>query len=419
MFAMQPWPTDGMDNFDHMSYTRFYDHLYAGPTWSVAPHGAFVEQSSETFYPPSDSSHYPSSPENSQLYSIPRSPKSPMPLHNTRCHSVEQADVQFWRGSHYSELQKSTPELINPDLYRPGIQPPTGLSNVVDGLSAQAILQEHGVPAPAHDVDEPLGPHGEVHSTIRGSQYILPPFTVPMHTVDLYSRSHDHEAPPHSQNSTEPAIDPAPGDTITPRFPCPLAPYGCRTSFGNKKTWKRHLLMRHLKFDIWRCDRCKKGEGVDERFEFSRKDLYVQHLRRLHSKKPRNKPDRKPGRGPGQDRGHDDPSSSSGCDDTDTDQGEATTLTTVEINTAAKRCHKKLRTPPEQSSCIFCNSTFHGRGSWSECIEHIGQHFVDFQRRGRAAPPLEDWRIDLVFHAWLKREHIITRVGGTWRLTKP
>ncbi|KAK8213263.1 hypothetical protein M8818_002561 [Zalaria obscura] len=69
---------------------------------------------------------------------------------------------------------------------------------------------------------------------------------------------------------------------LSSAFPCPLAPYGCTSSFGTKNEWKRHVNTQHLRLDLWRCDQCPERDNGPN--EFNRKDLFVQHLRRMHVK---------------------------------------------------------------------------------------------------------------------------------------
>jgi hypothetical protein len=81
-------------------------------------------------------------------------------------------------------------------------------------------------------------------------------------------------------------------------FPCPLAPYGCTASFGAKNEWKRHAATQHFRLGFWRCDLCPpetktlnshKSNNSNNRKpnptynDFNRKDLFIQHVRRMHS----------------------------------------------------------------------------------------------------------------------------------------
>jgi hypothetical protein len=53
---------------------------------------------------------------------------------------------------------------------------------------------------------------------------------------------------------------------------------GYQSTFGSKDEWKRHVSSQHLKLCTWLCelDAC---EGR----EFNRKDLFTQHLTRMHT----------------------------------------------------------------------------------------------------------------------------------------
>ncbi|KFZ04521.1 hypothetical protein V502_10088, partial [Pseudogymnoascus sp. VKM F-4520 (FW-2644)] len=67
-----------------------------------------------------------------------------------------------------------------------------------------------------------------------------------------------------------------------PTFPCTFAWAGCTSAFGSKNEWKRHVASKHICFNYWECHvgPCSApGQGG----RFNRKDLFAQHLRRMHS----------------------------------------------------------------------------------------------------------------------------------------
>ncbi|KAF2197804.1 hypothetical protein GQ43DRAFT_190023 [Delitschia confertaspora ATCC 74209] len=138
-------------------------------------------------------------------------------------------------------------------------------------------------------------------------------------------------------------------------FPCPLALYGCSSSFVSKNEWKRHVSTQHIKLGFWRCDLCSatidtKDPNSLYHNDFNRKDLFTQHLRRMHAA-----PAGKKGSGGGMDNGE-----WPVCEDNITEH--------------QRRCYMSLRLPPPQSSCLFCDRVFVGVGSWDERMEHVGRH---------------------------------------------
>jgi len=91
-------------------------------------------------------------------------------------------------------------------------------------------------------------------------------------------------------------------------FQCVYNWAGCESTFASKNEWKRHVMSQHILLHIWVCelDACAKSGGtstsaVGARFAdangqgrirgvtlppgaaFNRKDLYTQHLRRMHA----------------------------------------------------------------------------------------------------------------------------------------
>ncbi|KAI4718282.1 hypothetical protein E4T48_05501 [Aureobasidium sp. EXF-10727] len=69
-------------------------------------------------------------------------------------------------------------------------------------------------------------------------------------------------------------------------YPCPFLPYGCPASFSSKNEWKRHLNTQHLSLSTYRCDLCipkpSSSSTPPQTNDFNRKDLFIQHLRRMH-----------------------------------------------------------------------------------------------------------------------------------------
>ncbi|KAE9987494.1 hypothetical protein EG328_002479 [Venturia inaequalis] len=181
-------------------------------------------------------------------------------------------------------------------------------------------------------------------------------------------------------------------------FPCPLAEYGCQSTFTSKNEWKRHVSTQHIKLGFWRCDMCPPT--TDQQCitynDFNRKDLFTQHLRRMHATHPfslaANPISYADGRG--------------GVSD------EA-------LRDHQGRCYITLRCNPLRSGCLFCSKTFQGEGSWEERMEHVGAHLEAERKRGGGSVGCEGWRGDAGLRDWLEDEGLIERgVGGKgeWRV---
>ena len=73
-------------------------------------------------------------------------------------------------------------------------------------------------------------------------------------------------------------------------LPCPFHHFGCISTFPNKNEWKRHTLSQHLRLGFYRCSlgTCNidhpSGVTASRGYnDFNRKDLFIQHVRRMHS----------------------------------------------------------------------------------------------------------------------------------------
>lgn len=179
-------------------------------------------------------------------------------------------------------------------------------------------------------------------------------------------------------------------------FPCPLAPYGCTSSFAAKNEWKRHANTQHFRLGYWRCDQC--SETGKKPNDFNRKDLFVQHFRRMHLthvKSPSGPPAKK------------------------ARTGKASKDLAVEeiLSQAAERCYKVLRRAPMQSCCTFCNERFDGPGSFEQRLEHVGKHMEDARKEGKELEELGAWSVDEETERWLLEHKVLVRFGRRYRLT--
>ena len=172
-------------------------------------------------------------------------------------------------------------------------------------------------------------------------------------------------------------------------FTCTFRSYGCPSTFGSKNEWKRHVSTQHLRLGIWRCklDTClpKKEdllqEGPTEPIynDFNRKDLFTQHLRRMHS-----------------------PSTSA--------PQQARDEFNASLDRIAKDCLRDIRSPPPYSMCGYCPAepatVFEGAGSWEVRMEHVGRHLES--KHGET----KQWREDVALREWMMREKLIENVAG-------
>jgi hypothetical protein len=188
-------------------------------------------------------------------------------------------------------------------------------------------------------------------------------------------------------------------DPLRP-FPCPLAVYGCKSTFTSKNEWKRHVSTQHVKLGFWRCQLCPLSSDPANPIynDFNRKDLFTQHVRRMH-----------------------DSSSlmtrytisSHDEDDKSQDNSIPESLMTEYQN----RCYQHLRSHPPQSGCLFCTQTFEGDGSWDQRMEHLGAHFEREKKNPKDFLDTKRWRDDPELREWLLQEGLITSdPKGGWRI---
>jgi hypothetical protein len=178
-------------------------------------------------------------------------------------------------------------------------------------------------------------------------------------------------------------------------FPCPLATYGCQSTFSSKNEWKRHVSTQHIKLGFWRCDLCvttidPHDEHTLYHNDFNRKDLFTQHLRRMHAAPPNSSASRAP--------------------------SKTYPVNEDNITEHQTRCFLVLRTTPPRSQCLFCPETFEGPSSWEGRMEHIGRHLERDRKEGGRLWDIEGWRVDKELEKWLLDEDIIDMDNGQWRI---
>ncbi|KAL9110056.1 MAG: hypothetical protein Q9227_005395 [Pyrenula ochraceoflavens] len=170
----------------------------------------------------------------------------------------------------------------------------------------------------------------------------------------------------------------SPLESKAPRpFACPFARYGCLSTFSAKNEWKRHVSSQHLQLGFYRCDigACNPSLSHSsishsrQHNDFNRKDLFTQHLRRMHTPWSSSKPPNV--------RAREDFEKS--------------------LDAIRERCWVKRRGPPMRSVCTGCDQLFEGDGSWEERMEHVGRHIEKGTATGveREDEGLRDWAIDV------------------------
>ncbi|KAK7969209.1 hypothetical protein PG988_008282 [Apiospora saccharicola] len=172
-------------------------------------------------------------------------------------------------------------------------------------------------------------------------------------------------------------------------FVCVFAFAGCPSTFAAKNEWKRHVASQHLLLYYWLCSqgtctkvsnsssssiRSPQAPGLPNGAIFNRKDLYTQHVRRMHVP-PAIKKQLK----------------------------QKNTIPEWEdcVQTYQKEAHKPRCSLPEYMTCPApgCSHGFNGAGAWDEHMEHLAKHLeksatgieqrIDFN--GENHPTLVSW----------------------------
>ncbi|KAH8732858.1 hypothetical protein GQ44DRAFT_6915 [Phaeosphaeriaceae sp. PMI808] len=176
-------------------------------------------------------------------------------------------------------------------------------------------------------------------------------------------------------------------------FLCPLAAYSCTSTFTSKNEWKRHVSTQHIKLGFWRCDLCPPtiDQNDDQTFyynDFNRKDLFTQHLRRMHaaSKEHRSR--------------------------------SQTEFPVNENNLSMHqaRCFQSLRTPPQSSNCLFCDKIFVGQSSWEERMEHVGRHLEKDRKGNVDMLDISLWNKDSKLEGYLLEQGLIVMDQGNLKI---
>lgn len=201
-----------------------------------------------------------------------------------------------------------------------------------------------------------------------------------------------------SHRHRQPVPSPSPTPPSCPRaFPCPLAPYGCPSAFKAKNEWKRHAFTQHFRLKFWRCDQCSRADPAKAPNDFNRKDLFVQHVRRMHPiaapvTQARSRRKR---------------------------SARAQTLALARepgvqaaLNEAAERCAVGEGAPPRGCACLFCEERFEGEGCLGEYMEHVGRHMDERKKLGMEAVALAEWRGDGEMERWLLDQGLVVEGEG-------
>ncbi|OTB09956.1 hypothetical protein K445DRAFT_386924 [Daldinia sp. EC12] len=263
-------------------------------------------------------------------------------------------------------------------------------SDNISAVHAQAIPTDHTTATRRDEVS----PHEANESGADEAPY-NPEFTPPSARPKQQRRSLQKQAPKqetrcnhcsHAPFKDYSSLRKHIAAAHTRPFPCAFAFAGCTSTFGSKNEWKRHIASQHLCLQYYRCSSCPQTTAEGKGNEFNRKDLFTQHLRRMHApfaiKKALAKGDSK-----------------------------LQLDWETHVKEMQQTCLVTRRQPPQRSSCpkSDCASVFEGPTSWDEWTEHVGRH-MEKGEAGRLG-------VDRLLAKWALDEGIIERRDdGEYRL---
>ena len=190
-------------------------------------------------------------------------------------------------------------------------------------------------------------------------------------------------------------------------YVCTFSFAGCGSAFGNKNEWKRHVYSQHLSLQYWLCHvgACSNSKASTSRSsssnsnsrtknggnEFNRKDLFTQHLRRMHTPFPVKRAQKK------------------------SPEWEER-IKELQVN-----CLMVRRTAPQKTKCPVrtCGQLFEGTTSWDDMMEHVGRHLekASATSNGPTVNDIVEQESDEFIIEWALREKIIERkTSGGYRL---
>ena len=141
-------------------------------------------------------------------------------------------------------------------------------------------------------------------------------------------------------------------------YVCTFSFAGCNSTFGNINEWKRHVYSQHLGLQYWLCNvgfcgntKPKSRVGMSGN-EFNRKDLFTQHLRRMHAPFAVKR------------------------------LGRKSVEWEERVKALQASCLKIRREGPTITKCPVraCAQIFEGPTSWDDRMEHVARHLEKTSR---------------------------------------
>lgn len=185
-------------------------------------------------------------------------------------------------------------------------------------------------------------------------------------------------------------------------FICVFHYAGCKSTFATKNEWKRHVMSQHLYLNYYHCahEECATAKPTSSRRRpknlpqyggiFNRKDLFTQHVRRMHQPDDKKK---KPSR-----------------------QAED------QIKRLQEHAFNIRCVLPKHMYCPArnCEEQFIGDHAWDERMEHVARH-LERAAAGEEEPVRFGGDHDQSLSAWVESPavDVVRRCYGGWKLNNP
>ncbi len=198
---------------------------------------------------------------------------------------------------------------------------------------------------------------------------------------------------------------------------------GCERTFARKNEWKRHVAIQHLLLNYWRCPRgaCATAEPAPI---FNRKDLFTQHLKRMHA--PKEIKDLLNNTNTNTTNSSKKPSSHK---PELIAAAEALAKWNTHVQILQSTAIQQRCTLPDSMRCPApeCAATeFSGAGGWDQRMEHIARHMVPPSEGGSSARASEKvvfgGKSDETLVNWASRPDVAiikSTKEGVWVLRSP
>jgi uncharacterized C2H2 Zn-finger protein len=193
-------------------------------------------------------------------------------------------------------------------------------------------------------------------------------------------------------------------------FICYFQYAGCSSTFATKNEWKRHVVSQHLALNYWLCTHgeCARTTGPSTHKRsislpthgciFNRKDLYTQHVRRMHApaEVKRAMKNKKAVPMPEWDE----------------------QLKNMQEAAQQERCQL-----PSYMTCPVsnCGSEFRGKTAWDDRMEHVARH-LERAVAGEEAPVQFGGDSDPSLTRWAESPEVAVvqrTANGGWELSNP